>query len=351
MSDLKEEKRLTSEECEARLTHAFEHPPHLEQAQGVINDIISSLGEPKLKLKNLHLTNSVKRNLAIKMLAEALKNNSTCKELSLIGLRLEDKEVRFLADMLKDNKNILALDLSYNKITDVGFKYLAEMLKANKTLRVINLFGNDGITDQGTKVLHDILINYQNPSLEICHLKVFSNSIKFPWMKKITDHLAHRRSGAVSQYIAEAKQGIELCLPRELSEIVLGYLPENARIKNEAKKKQIRQGDSKDNNYQDDYNCIKYKEMVVYSPLPFIILPVMFLCCSLSDKVEGVEAEWLRAHTANSIFPNAITISLSLVAVGLISFGLLLYLCEMRPSTYTPVPEPAEQTKKYLVSI
>jgi Leucine Rich repeat len=351
MDDSKKEKKLTSEECRDELYHAFLHTPRLDWAQGVINNIISRLGESKLKLEN-YCPNG-KRKIAIKMLAEALESNKVCKNLSITSFGLKDEELEPLVGMLKTNKVIIALDLSYNDITDKGVKCLAEMLKTNKALRAINLFGNNRITDQGTEVLHDVLINYKNSSLDICYVKVYTDSIRFPNVKKITDHLEHRQSGAVSKYVAEAKKEIELCLTKDLAKIVLGYLPENERAEIETERKKIRQerqDNAKDNSYQDEYKCIKYKEILAYSP-PFLTLPLLYFLPALSDKMEGRAAEWLRAHTGNSIFPNAITITLSLIGAFLIGFGLYVYFCQRKPDSYTPVPEPPEETKKYLVSI
>src|ERR1700722_3919247 len=99
MNESKEnQKKISSEECQKQLEHAFLHTPYLERAQNRINTIISRLGEPKLKLESFILSDD-RRKLAIKMLAKALESNTTCKGLSIMRSRLDDEDVRVLADM------------------------------------------------------------------------------------------------------------------------------------------------------------------------------------------------------------------------------------------------------------
>jgi Ran GTPase-activating protein (RanGAP) involved in mRNA processing and transport len=106
------------------------------------------------------------------LLADALNNNSTLKELILYNNRIGDKGVRALAlELSINNSTLKTLNLGFNDITDDGAQHLAQMLKTNRTLTHLWLQQNH-IGDRGIQLLAGVLAR-QNWSLQF--LNLFSN--------------------------------------------------------------------------------------------------------------------------------------------------------------------------------
>jgi hypothetical protein len=106
------------------------------------------------------------------LLANALNNNLTLKELILYNNRIGDKGVRALAlELSINNSTLKKLNLGFNDITDDGAKHLAQMLKTNRTLTHLYLQQNQ-IGDRGIQLLAGVLAR-QNWSLQV--LVLFSN--------------------------------------------------------------------------------------------------------------------------------------------------------------------------------
>ncbi len=106
------------------------------------------------------------------LLADALNNNLTIKELILYNNRIGDKGIRALAlELSINNSTLKKLNLGFNDITDDGAQHLAQMLKTNRTLTHLSLQQNH-IGDRGTQLLAGVLARH-NWSLEL--LTLFSN--------------------------------------------------------------------------------------------------------------------------------------------------------------------------------
>jgi Ran GTPase-activating protein (RanGAP) involved in mRNA processing and transport len=124
--------------------------------------------------KELYLTSNKIKFDGAWILAEALDNNKTLRDLSLWNNLICDIGVTCLASKLLNNNNTLKiLNLGKNRITDVGAGELAEMLKQNQTLTELYLGEND-ISDTGVIMLAKSIEKY-NTTLEI--LSLISNRL------------------------------------------------------------------------------------------------------------------------------------------------------------------------------
>eukprot|EP00943_MAST-04B_sp_MAST-4B-sp1_P003124 g3124.t1 len=98
-----------------------------------------------------------------KELAEALKVNTSLKEISLSsnnigaeGGKELAEALKELAEALKVNTSLEKIDLRNNTIGDEGAKYVAEALKVTTSLKEIYLWNNN-IGDEGAKELAEAL--------------------------------------------------------------------------------------------------------------------------------------------------------------------------------------------------
>jgi Ran GTPase-activating protein (RanGAP) involved in mRNA processing and transport len=119
--------------------------------------------------RELYLTSNKIKFDGAWILAEALHNNKTLRDLSLWNNFICDNGVTCLATKLLNNNNTLKiLNLGKNGITDDGARELAEMLKKNQTLTELYL-GENEISDIGVKLLAKSIEKY-NTTLEILSL-------------------------------------------------------------------------------------------------------------------------------------------------------------------------------------
>ena len=107
-----------------------------------------------------------------KIIAEALKHNSTITSLDLACSNIGVEESKYLAEALKHNSTLTSLDLESNNIGDEGVKFLAEALKCNSTLTSLYLGGNN-ISNEGVKVLAEAFKhNSTLVSLDLGHIEM-----------------------------------------------------------------------------------------------------------------------------------------------------------------------------------
>ncbi|CAF4568471.1 unnamed protein product, partial [Rotaria magnacalcarata] len=67
--------------------------------------------------------------------------------------------IKILADALKTNSTISDLDLSENNLTSECVKILADALKYNTTLKILDLSRNENIQDDGIEYLSQVLLD------------------------------------------------------------------------------------------------------------------------------------------------------------------------------------------------
>ena len=78
-----------------------------------------------------------------RVLAAALKKNTTLTELALTKGRLNSEDAKALAEALRHNKTLTRLNLSYNEIGAEGGQALLDALRENTSLVWLRLDGND----------------------------------------------------------------------------------------------------------------------------------------------------------------------------------------------------------------
>ena len=102
-----------------------------------INIPLKILNIPELILYHMQLTDT-----QIKALAEALKINTTLRELNLSKNFISDEGGKALAEALKINTTLTKLNLSKNSIGNQGASAIAEALKTNTTLTTLDFSWN-----------------------------------------------------------------------------------------------------------------------------------------------------------------------------------------------------------------
>ena len=85
-------------------------------------------------------------------LAKQLKNNTTLKQLWLVGCGLNSQSAESLAEALTTNKHLEQLGVGSNALCDDGIQHLAHALRVNQGLKVLYLDGC-GMTDVGLECL------------------------------------------------------------------------------------------------------------------------------------------------------------------------------------------------------
>ena len=111
----------------------------------VINEILMNHVCTILDLSTNQITSA-----GVLLLAVALRDNKTLKELSLANNRVCNEGIRFLAESLAyHNSTLTTLGVGSNDITDTGAGYLAQILVVNQTLHILTLqqnqIGNHGM--------------------------------------------------------------------------------------------------------------------------------------------------------------------------------------------------------------
>lgn len=108
-------------------------------------------------VERLDLTNCKLDKHHIKLLANALENNTSLKELILDNNKIDDKGALFLAKALRRNHSLTVLSLENNKIGDLGIHAFAEMLSVNKRLTKLSLRNNKSFPSSCTASIEQIV--------------------------------------------------------------------------------------------------------------------------------------------------------------------------------------------------
>ena len=102
---------------------------------------------------NLSYNDLVSKQDAIRgTLAKQLKNNTTLKQLWLLGCGLNSQSAESLAEALITNKHLELLSVSGNALCDDGIQYIAHALRVNQGLKHLDLW-SCGMTDVGLECL------------------------------------------------------------------------------------------------------------------------------------------------------------------------------------------------------
>jgi Ran GTPase-activating protein (RanGAP) involved in mRNA processing and transport len=115
------------------------------------------------RIEKLDLSNQELLPAQVSLLAAAIGNNKSLREVGLRSCNIDDEGARHLASMLEKNTSLETLDLGCNKITDVSLKHLAIPLEKNTSLKELHLSSNN-ITGNGLK--HLAIPLEKNTSLE-----------------------------------------------------------------------------------------------------------------------------------------------------------------------------------------
>ena len=108
-------------------------------------------------LKELNLRKNNISDAGATAIAQALHQNASLKELHLSENNISDAGVTDLAQALHRNSTLKTLNLRHNNVIDVGATALAQTLHHNSTLEELYLHGNDGIGEEGTRQLVQVL--------------------------------------------------------------------------------------------------------------------------------------------------------------------------------------------------
>ncbi|MDR3502520.1 MAG: hypothetical protein P4L79_08045 [Legionella sp.] len=118
-------------------------------------------------VNELHLERSHLTKQGIILLSEWLRNNDPLEGLFLNGIPIDDESLTCLLNSLNNNKNLKILELSGCNISEKGIELFANFLKANTVISAIALSGAPFTTAALTALL-DAVTN--NKSL--CHLSL-----------------------------------------------------------------------------------------------------------------------------------------------------------------------------------
>ena len=106
-----------------------------------------------INVLNIDSNDLVSKQDAIRgTLAKQLKNNTTLKQLWLVGCGLNSQSAEILAEALTTNKHLKRLSVSDNALCDDGIQHLAHALRVNQGLKDLYLW-NCGMTDVGLECL------------------------------------------------------------------------------------------------------------------------------------------------------------------------------------------------------
>ena len=138
-------------------------------------------------LKSLHQLNMSRNDISskgAKVIAEAIRLNTTLEKLDLSFNKLSDDGATFISDGLKTNKSLQELKISRNDISSKGAKVIAEAIRLNTTLEKLDLSFNK-LSDDGASFISDGLKT--NKSLQ--ELKMSKNNITSEGAKMIAEAL------------------------------------------------------------------------------------------------------------------------------------------------------------------
>lgn len=113
-------------------------------------------------------------------IVEALKQNTTLKELYLSFNRINNPGLTALAEFLSLNRTLEILDLSKNAFADMGFIDFARHLAHNKGLINLNLSKNKDVSDEvGLRQLaHSLVTNSSLQEMDLSGLRIRRHCIE-----------------------------------------------------------------------------------------------------------------------------------------------------------------------------
>ncbi|KJE96479.1 hypothetical protein CAOG_06801 [Capsaspora owczarzaki ATCC 30864] len=120
-----------------------------QRQRDLYDQVKNASGELSLDRKQMH-------QVAAKVIAEALKVNTTLTVLGLDGNQIGNVGARAIAEALKVNMGVTLLGLQQNQIGDAGAQAIAEALKVNTTLTQFYL-GRNEIGDVGAQAIAEAL--------------------------------------------------------------------------------------------------------------------------------------------------------------------------------------------------
>eukprot|EP01028_Stygiella_incarcerata_P012405 TRINITY_DN75_c0_g1_i1.p2 TRINITY_DN75_c0_g1~~TRINITY_DN75_c0_g1_i1.p2 ORF type:complete len:388 (-),score=100.49 TRINITY_DN75_c0_g1_i1:2643-3806(-) len=121
--------------------------------------------ETNTSVEILDFTNCRITHEGVKQIAFALEKNASLKILLLWGNeKIGDEGISFVAEALKTNSSLVELDSGSCGIGVSGAKRIGEMLKKNTNLKKINLYDNGDIGDEGAMRIVEAL--EENASIE-----------------------------------------------------------------------------------------------------------------------------------------------------------------------------------------
>jgi Ran GTPase-activating protein (RanGAP) involved in mRNA processing and transport len=135
------------------------------------------------KITTLNLGSNMLKDEGVELLAKALETNETITKLNLVHNTIGPAGVKALVNALT---KITTLDLGVNSLKDEGVKVLADALKTNTTITTFNLSDNT-IGPQGVKALVDALT--ENKRTKITTLNLSYNKIGLQGVKVLADAL------------------------------------------------------------------------------------------------------------------------------------------------------------------
>jgi hypothetical protein len=231
-TQLPEQKKLSSHECEAQLkTELNQLEPKQENITNIISQLKGSVLNLSSSIPRSTIDEAKKRNEALVMICEALKANTICRAITANFLKLNDDDVEILADLLKTNNNILEIHLDNNSIGNSGINYLVEMLTNNRTLQLISL-ENNLIDSESTAQLAKTMLNFANTSVIKC--KFFPpkhyDSLHYEkiagWQDQLDTHFDSMLKGYPQYYAKKVKETLHNTLnPKDLQKKQI--MPEN----------------------------------------------------------------------------------------------------------------------------
>ena len=113
------------------------------------------------------------------VICEALKINSTLKEINISNNLFGDEGTKYLSGYLSMNPSLFLINLSVNDIRQSGMKHLSNALRLNSTLKEIYFFQNR-IGDEGVKYLSECLkVNCCLSKINLCHTEINAKGVKY----------------------------------------------------------------------------------------------------------------------------------------------------------------------------
>ena len=114
------------------------------------------------KLRRLRLDKCKLTSKGAKDLSIMVAMNMSLKELNINGNRIRDDGITHLAEALKQNKTLETLRVASCGITDVGVISLAGALHTNHSLDLLDLYGNEALSEYGVTCLSNVISRMSN---------------------------------------------------------------------------------------------------------------------------------------------------------------------------------------------